>query len=82
MVNIEITVLKDEAGELQAFLKNKLGVEVKSDGKVISVGLEEDKISRGKVKEYVERFFYRKDLSKTYLIRNDKDLIKIIKKKA
>lgn len=82
MVNIEITVLKDEAGELQEFLKNKLGVEVKSDGKVISVGLEEDKISRGKVKEYVERFFYRKDLSKTYLIRNDKDLIKIIKKKA
>ena len=82
MVNIEITVLTDEAGELQEFLKNKLGVEVKSDGKVISVGLEEDKISRGKVKEYIERFFYRKDLSKTYLIRNDKDLIKIIKKKA
>jgi len=82
LVNIEITVLKDEAGDLQEFLKNKLGVEVKSDGKVISVGLEEDKISRGKVKEYIERFFYRKDLSKTYLIRNDKDLIKIIKKKA
>ena len=82
MVNIEIAVLKDEVGELQIFLKNKLGVEVKSDGKVISVGLEEDKLSRGKVKEYVERFFYRKNLSKTYLIRPDKDLIKIIKKKA
>ena len=82
MVNIEIAVLKDEVGELQIFLKNKLGVEVKSDGKVISVGLEEDKLSRGKVKEYVERFFYRKNLSKTYLIRNDKNLIKIIKKKA
>ena len=82
MVNIEITVLKDEVNELQEFLKNKLGVEVKSDGKVISVGLEKDKISRGKVKEYVERFFDRKNLSTTYLIRNDKDLIKIIKKKA
>ena len=82
MILIDIDALKDEIGELQAFLNEKLGVEVNSDGKNMSVGSEKNRLSRGNVKDYIERFFYRKGLSKTYRVRIEKDTFKIIKRKT
>lgn len=81
MHKIDISTLKDEGNDLEAFLKSKLDVEVKSDGKVMSVGSEGDKVPRGKVTDCVERFFHRKGLTENYSVRNEKDVIKIVKKK-
>lgn len=80
MISIDVDALKDEVAGLQDFLRGKLNVEVKVEGKVMSVGSEE--LSRRKVKDYVERFFYRKGLSGTYGVRSEKDAIKVVKKKT
>lgn len=81
MISIDIEELKDEAKDLQEFLGGKLGVEVKVEDKIMNIGSAEGSPSRGKVKEYVERFFHRKDLSDTYRVRSEKDTIKIFKKR-
>ena len=84
MVSINIDELKDEVSGLQEFLEKKLNVEVKVDdkAKVMNVGSEEEKLSRGKVKDYVERFIYRKGLSDTYKVSSQKDELKVVKKKT
>jgi ABC-type proline/glycine betaine transport system ATPase subunit len=81
LVSIDVDALKDEMSGLQEFLEKKLGVKVMAEGKVMNVG-SEGEISRRKVKDYVERFFYRKGLSDTYAVNSQKDGIKIIKKKT
>ena len=81
MVSIDIGELKGDVSNLQEFLRKKLSVEVKIEGKVMDVGSSEEKLSRSDVKDYVERFLYRKDLSDSYKIRIEKDAIKIVKKK-
>ena len=81
LVSIDIDALKDEMSGLQEFLEKKLSVKVKVEGKVMNVG-PDGKMSRGKVKDYVERFFYRKGLSDTYAVKSQKDEIKIVKKKT
>jgi len=81
LVSINIEELKEEASGLREFLEEKLGVEVKVEGKVMNVGSEKEKLSRGKVKDCVERFLYRKDLSETYKVNSQKDELKLVKKK-
>ena len=81
MVSIDVDELKDEMNSLQEFLEKKLSVKVKVEGKVMNVGSEEE-LPRGKVKDYVERFFYRKGLSGTYAVKSQRDEIKIVKKKT
>jgi len=80
IATIKVKPLIDKGADL--IKEDKYEAAIENFKQAMNVGLEKDKISRGKVKEYVERFFDRKNLSTTYLIRNDKDLIKIIKKKA
>jgi hypothetical protein len=82
LISIDIGDLKDEVNDLQEFLKGKLIVDVKVEGKTMNVGAGEEKLSRGIVKDYVERFFYRKDLSDVYKVANNKDAFKIVKKKT
>ena len=82
MVSIDVNELKDEVKSLQEFIGNKLGVEVKIDGKTMNIGSAEEQPSRGKVKEYVERFLHRRKLTDTYAIRSEKDTFKIVKKKT
>lgn len=82
LISVEVGELKEELSALQEFLKGKLSVEVKIEGKVMNVGAGEEKLSRSRVKDHVERFIYRKGLSDTYKVRNDKDAIKIVKKKT
>ena len=82
MISIDIDALKDEKDDLQAFLNEKLGVQVNADSKSLSVGSEENKLSRGKVKDYTERFFYRRGLSEKYKVKIEKDAIKIVKRKT
>ena len=82
MVSIDISELKDEAKDLQEFLGNKLGVEVKVDGKTMNIDSAEAQPSRGKIKEYVNRFFHRKKLIDTYAVRTEKEGFKIVKKKT
>jgi hypothetical protein len=81
LVSIDVDELKDERSSLQEFLEKKLSVKVKVEGNVMNVG-SEGEMSRGKVKDYVERFFYRKGLSDTYVVKSLKDEIKIVKKKT
>ena len=82
MVSINIDELKDEVSGLQEFLETKLNVKVKVEGKVMNVGSEGEKLSRGKVKDCVERFIYRKGLSDTYKVNSQKDEVKVVKKKT
>ncbi len=81
MVFIDISELKDESQELQTFLKNKLEVEIKIDDKKMNVASDEEQISKKRIKEYIERFFYRKKLTDDYSVRNEKEGFKIVKKK-
>lgn len=81
LISIDVDELKDEVNALQGFLQDKLSVEVKVEGKIMNLGAEEEKLSRSRVKDYVERFFHRKGLSDAYKVMNDKDTIKIVKKK-
>lgn len=82
MVFIAVGKFKDELSNLQEFLKRKLSVEIFVEDKGIRLVLENERLARGKVKDYVERFFYRRGLSETYKLRNEKDSIKIIKTKT
>lgn len=81
LVSINVDALKDEMNGLQEFLEKKLSVKIKVEGKVMNVGSEEE-LPRGKVKDCVERFFYRKGLSDTYAVKSQKDEITIVKKKT
>lgn len=82
MVSINIDELKDEVNGLQEFLEKKLNVDVKIEGKVMNVDSKEERLSRSKVKDYVERFLYRNGLSDTYKVNSQKDSLKVIKKKT
>ena len=82
MVFIDISELKDEEKDLQNFLEDKLSVEIKVDGKTMNIDSAEAQTSRGKIKEYLNRFFYRKKLTDTYTVRTEKEGFKIIKKKT
>lgn len=83
MVSINVDELKDEVSGLREFLEEKLSVEVKVEGKVVNVGSEKEKLSRGKVKDCMERFFYRNGLSDTYKVSSSqKDELKVVKKKT
>lgn len=82
MVSIDVGELKDEAEGLREFLEKKLSVKVKIEEKTMSVGSAEDALSRGEVKDNVERFFHRKRLSDSYKAISEKDAIKIIKKRT
>ena len=81
MVYVDVDELKDEMSGLKEFLEEKLNVKVKVADRVMDVG-SEGEMSRGKVKDYVERFFYRKGLSDTYAVKSHNDEIKIVKKKT
>ena len=81
MISIDISDLKDEITPLKEFLAKKLSVEVRIEDKIVKVGTAEDTLSRSNVKEYIERFFYRKNLSNLYKVLSEKEAIKIIKKK-
>ncbi|MDQ1278989.1 MAG: hypothetical protein QG670_249 [Thermoproteota archaeon] len=80
MIGINVEALK-ESRELQDFLKERLGTEVKIEGNIITVGSIEEIISHGKIKDCIERFLYRKKLFDKYKTISDKDELKIIKKK-
>lgn len=82
MVSIDIEELKHEMSSLQEFLKKKLKVEIAVENNVMRLVLVNERLARGKVKDYVERFFYRRGLSETYKVRSEKDAIKIVKKKT
>ena len=82
MITIDIVELKDEVNGLQEFLTKKLDVTIKVDGESMNVGSAEEKISNGKVKDYVERFFHRNGLSDTYKVSSQKDSLKIVKRKT
>ena len=82
MVSIDIGDLKEEISKLQDYLEKKLNVEVVVQEKVMQVGTETDRVARGKVKDYVERFFYRGGLSENFKVRSEKDTIKIVKQKT
>ena len=82
LVSINIDELKDEVNGLQEFLEKKLNVDVKIEGKVMNVDSKEEKLSRSKVKDCVERFLYRNGLSDTYKVNSQKDALKVIKKKT
>lgn len=82
LVSIDVGELKDEVSDLQEFLERKLSVEIRVEDKVMGVGSAEERLSRRKVKEYVERFFHRRGLSDTYRVRSEKDAIKIVKRKT
>ena len=80
MVSINVDELKDGVSDLQEFLEKKFNTKIKVADRVMSVGSEGD-FSRGKVKDYVERFFYRKGLSDTYTVKTHNDEIKIFRNK-
>lgn len=84
LVSINFEEFKKEISGLQEFLEEKLSVEVKVEAKakVMTVGSKEDKLSRGKVKDCIERFFYRKGLSDAYRVSSQKDELKIVKMKT
>ena len=80
LVSVDFDEYKDEISGLQEFLEKKLSVKVKVADRIMNVG-SEGELSRGKVKDYVERFFYRKGLSETYAVKTHNDEIKIYKNK-
>jgi len=82
LVSIDIEELKHEINTLQEFLKSKLNVEIAVKDNVMRLVSENKRLARGKVKDYVERFFYRRGLSETYKVRSGKEAIKIVKKKT
>jgi hypothetical protein len=82
LVSIDCEELKDETSSLQEFLKRKLNVEIEVEDKVMRLVLTNGTLARGKVKDFLERFFYRKGLSKKYKVRSEKNAIKIVKKKT
>lgn len=81
MISIDIGELKDELRSLQEFLEKKLSVKIKVEDKTMNMNEGEESLSRSKVKDCMERFFYRKGLADTYKVRSEKDMIKIVKKK-
>lgn len=82
MVSIDVRKLKGEVTGLQEFLERRLSIKVNVEGKVMNVGSKEEKLSRGKLKDYVERFIYQKNLSDTYKVRIENEALKIVKKKT
>ena len=82
MVSIDVDELKGDVNALQQFLKEKLKVEVNIDSKIVNVETKEEQLSRGMVKDYLERFLYRQGLSNSYKVRNNAELIKIVKIKT
>ena len=82
LITIDIVELNDNVNGLQDFLTKKLAVKIKIDGKSLNVGSQEEQISNGRVKDYVERFFYRNNLSDKYKVQSQKDSLKIVKKET
>ena len=82
LITIDIVELKDDVNGLQDFLTKKLAVPIKIDGKSLNVGSKEEQISNGRVKDCVERFFYRHNLSDKYKVQSQKDSLKIVKRKT
>ncbi len=80
LIGINVEALK-ESRELKDFLNERLGIEVKAEGNIITVGSKEETLSRGKIKDVIERFLYRKNLADKYKTISDKDELKIIKRK-
>ena len=81
MVSIDVDALKDEKEDLREFLEKKLGAKVKIEEKTMSVD-SETALSRGEVKDNVERFFHRKGLSDSYKAISVKEGLKIIKRRT
>ncbi len=81
MVSIDVDALKDEKEDLREFLENKLGAKVTLEEKTLSVD-SEYVLPRGAVKDNVERFFHRKELTDTYKVISLKDGLKIIKRRT
>ncbi len=80
MIGVDVDGLK-ESKELQEFLNEKLETETKIEGNTITVGSAKEVLSRGDVKDCVDRFLFRRKLSDKYKTITDKDELKIIKKK-
>ena len=81
MVSIDVDELKYDLNVFQEFLRSKLNVEIVVEDKFMRLVLANESLARGKVKDYVERFFFRRGLSETYKVRSEKDALKIVKKK-
>ena len=81
MVSIDVDELKYDLNVFQEFLRSKLNVEIVVEDKFMRLVLVYESLARGKVKDYVERFFFRGGLSDTYKVRSEKDALKIVKKK-
>jgi hypothetical protein len=82
LVTIDCNELKDEMSSLQEFLERKLNVEIAVEDKVMRLLLTNGSLARGKAKDFLERFFYRRGLSEKYKVRSEKDTIKIVKMKT
>ncbi len=82
MVSIDVEALKDEKEGLREFLEKKLGAKAALEEKTISIDLDEGALSRGQVKDNVDRFLHRKELKDQYKSISDKDGLKIIKKRT
>jgi len=82
LVSIDVEALKGEKEALLEFLEKKLGAKTKLEEKTLSVDLDEDTLSRGKVKDNINRFLHRNELTDKYKAISDKDGLKIIKKRT
>jgi len=81
LVSIDVDALKDEKEDLREFLEKKLDAKVTVEEKTLSVN-SEAALSRGEVKDNVERFFHRKGLSDFYKAISVKEGLKIIKRRT
>ncbi len=81
MVSIDVGELKYDLNVFQEFLKWKLNVEIVVENNFMRL-THTNRLARGKVKDYIERFFYRRGLSGMYKVRSEKDVLKIVKKKT
>ena len=81
-MSIDISGFKEEHSGLEAFLTNKLNIKTVIENKILRLDLMNEKVARGKLKDYLERYFYREGLSEKYKVRFERDLIKIVEKKS
>ena len=81
LISIDVSELKVEENSFKDFLEEKLNVKIDFDGKIMKINAEKGVPSYSNVKDYIKRFIYRKGLSAAYKMRNEKDAIKIVKKK-
>jgi hypothetical protein len=81
MITVDASEIKEEINSISDFLKLRTAMSIDIKGGKLLLHLEDKTVSGRDVKTYVKRFLHRRGLSKIYRVTEDKDTLRISKRK-